>query len=326
MFRNTLVRAALVAGMLSWAGTAQQKNEAPQSARQALIEMFSGGDEAFKKHLTIEVQAKVNESLKDAAPPGSNPLQALTTAKAMGGDNFESFVAGPILFSLNNPQRHERLEVRVDADEIRGDEDEMQLSLHEVRNGADQETPIGLRLQLGWKQQQGTWRLNTLTVSVNLPVGDPKILDKSTWIPPVISSLGNANPTPAPTPAPADTPPKISPARSVRLIGMAEGFYAKKHPDIGFTCFLKELVNIGRGSDNGEVYRFIDPEFADGVYNGYKFTLSGCSGKPVKAFKVTAEPLNGSGRAYCSDSSLELRASEDGRGSSCLATGKPVRQ
>jgi hypothetical protein len=325
MFRNTLVRATVVAGILSCAGTAQQKTEAPQSARQALVEMFFGGDEAFKKHLTIDVQAKVTESLKAAAPPGSNPLQALTTAKAMGGDNFESFEAGPILFSFNNPQRHERLEVRVDSDEIHGDEDSMQLSLHAVRNGVDQETPIGLRLQLGWKQQQGIWRLNNLMVSVNLPVGDPRILDKSTWIPPVISSLGEANPTPAPTPDP-NAPPKISPARSVRLIGLAEGLYAKKHPDIGFTCFLRELVNVGRGSDNGEVFKFIDPEFADGTYNGYKFTLSGCTGKPVKAFKVTAEPLNGSGRAYCSDASLELRASEDGRGSSCLAAGKPVRQ
>jgi len=325
MFRNTLVRATVVAGILSCAGTAQQKTEAPQSARQALIEMFFGGDEAFKKHLTIEVQAKVSESLKDAAPPGSNPLQAMTAAKAMGGDNFESFEAGPILFSLNNPQRHERLEVRVDADEIRGDEDNMELSLHSVRSGVDQETPIGLHLELGWKQQQGIWRVNTLTVSVHLPVGDPRILDKSTWIPPVISSLGDARPTAAPTPDP-NAPAKITPARSVRLIGLAEGFYAKKHPDVGFTCFLSELVNIGRGSDNGEVYKFIDPEFADGVYNGYKFTLSGCTGKPVKAFKVTAEPLNGSGRAYCSDASLELRASEDGRGSSCLAAGKPVRQ
>ena len=325
MFRNTLVRATVVAGILSCAGTAQQKTEAPQSARQALIEMFFGGDEAFKKHLTIEVQAKVSESLKAAAPPGSNPLQALTTAKAMGGDNFESFAAGPILFSFNNPQRHERLEIRVDSDEIRGDEDNMQLSLHAVRNGVDQDTPIGLRLELAWKQQQGVWRLNNLMVSVNLPVGDPRILDKSTWIPPVISSLGEAKPAPAPTPDP-NAPPKISPARSVRLIGLAEGFYAKKHPDIGFTCFLRELVNVGRGSDNGEVYKFIDPEFADGTYNGYKFTLSGCTGKPVKAFKVTAEPLNGSGRAYCSDASLELRASEDGRGSSCLAAGKLVRQ
>ena len=325
MFRNTLVRATVVAGILSCAGTSQQKTEAPQSARQALIEMFFGGDEAFKKHLTVEVQAKVRESLKDAAPPGSNPLQALTTAKAMGGNNLESFEAGPILFSLNNPQRHERLEVRVDGDEIHGDEDNMQLSLHTVHNGVDQETPIGLRLELGWKQQQGIWRLNNLMVSVNLPVGDPSILDKSTWVPPVISSLGEAKPTPAPTPDP-NAPPKISPARSVRLIGLAEGFYAKKHPDVGFTCFLSELVNVGRGSDNGEVYKFIDPEFADGTYNGYKFTLSGCTGKPVKAFKVTAEPLSGAGRAYCSDASLELRASEDGRGSSCLTAGKPVRQ
>jgi len=328
MFRSGFVYAAMAAGIM-WGlkAGAQQKTEAPpQSPRQAIIEMLSGGDEAFKKHLTVEVQAKVNEALKDAAPSGSNPLQAVTAAKAMGGDHLETFEAGPILFSFNNAQRHERLEIRIDSDETRGDEDDMQLSLHSVRNGVDQDTPVGLRFQLGWKQQQGIWRLNTLTVSVSMPVGDPRILDKSTWIPPAISDIGDSAPASAPVAASADAPPKMSPARSVRLIGLAEGFYAKKHPEVGFTCFLSELVNVGRGSENGEPYKFMDPEFANGIYNGYRFTLSGCSGKPVKSFQVMAEPLHGSGRAYCSDSTLELRAAEDGRGATCLASGRPVRQ
>jgi hypothetical protein len=325
MIRRQLIYAAMVTGMLSPRLAAQRKTEAPQSPRQAMIEMLSGGEEAFKKHLTVEVQAKVTELLKDAAPGSSNPLQTVATARAMGGENLESFEAGPVLFSFNNPQSHERLEVRIDGDEVRGDEDDMQLSVHALRNGVDQDTPVGLRMQLGWKQQQGIWRLNTLTVSVSLPVGDPRILDKSTWIPPAIGPVGAAAAAPT-TPTPADASPKMTPARSVRLIGLAEGFYARKHPEVGFTCFLSELVNVGRGIDNGEPYRFIDPEFADGVYNGYRFKLSGCTGKPVKAFQVIAEPLSGSGRAYCSDSTLELRGSDDGHGASCLASGKPVRQ
>ena len=325
MLRYKFAWAAVAAAILSLQVTAQPKTETPQSPRQAIIEMLSG-EEALKKHLTVEVQAKVNELLKDAASNTSNPLRAVTTAKTMGGDNLESFESGPILFSFNNPQRHERLEVRIDGDEIRGDEDDMQLSLHALRNGVDQDMPIGLRLELGWKLQQGIWRVNTLVVSLSLPVGDPRILDKSTWVPPVISSLAGANPAPASAPATDDTHVKMTPARSVRLIGLAEGFYARKHPEIGFTCFLSELVNVGRGSENGEPYKFIDPEFAKGVYNGYRFALSGCTGKPVKAFQVIAEPLSGSGRAYCSDSTLELRASDDGRGASCLASGKPARR
>lgn len=328
MFRSGFVCVAMAAGIM-WVreAGAQQKTEAPpQSPRQAIIEMLSGGDEAFKKHLTVEVQAKVNEVFKDAAPPGSNPLQAVAAAKAMGGDHLETFEAGPILFSFNNAQQHERLEIRIDSDETRGDEDDMQLSLHSVRNGVDLDTPVGWRLQLGWKQQQGIWRLNTLTVSVSMPVGDPRILDKSSWIPPAISDMADSASGSAPAPAPTDATPRMSPARSVRLIGLAEGFYAKKHPEVGFTCFLSELVNVGRGSENGEPYKFMDPEFANGVYNGYRFALSGCAGKPVKSFRVTAEPLSGSGRAYCSDSTLELRASDDGHAATCLASGKAVLQ
>ena len=89
----------------------------------------------------------------------------------------------------------------------------------------------------------------------------------------------------------------MSAARSIRLIGFAEIIYARKHPERGFTCAMGDLVEIGKGLDNGEAYKFMDPEFAGGVYNGYKFALSGCFGRPAKAFRITAEPLSGTGRA-----------------------------
>lgn len=316
--------AAVVGAMGIVLESQQQKTPALQSPRQAVLEMFSGREEDFKKHLTLEVQEKLGDFLKSAAPGSANPIQAMSQAKAAGGDNLQSFDAGPILFSFNNPQRNERLEVRVDGDELHGDENDMQLSLHALRNGAEQDVPMGIRLALAWKQQDGIWRLNAFTVSATIPVGNPRILDKSWWVPPAIGPI--AGPAPAATPEPANAPAKMSPARSVRLIGIAEGVYSKKHPEIGYTCLLSELVNIGKGLDNGETYQFMDPEFADGVYNGYKFVLRGCIGKPAKSFRVTAEPVSGVGKAYCTDTSLELRAADDGHAASCLASGRPVRQ
>jgi hypothetical protein len=141
----------------------------------------------------------------------------------------------------------------------------------------------------------------------------------------VLASLTESK-APARTAAQADDRPKMPPARSLRLIGLAENIYAQKHPEMGFTCSLAELVEIGKGLEDGEPYKFMDTEFAGGVYGGYRFILSGCSGKTVKAFQITAEPLSGAGRAYCSDQSHELRASEDGRGATCMAAGKFVRQ
>jgi hypothetical protein len=41
---------------------------------------------------------------------------------------------------------------------------------------------------------------------------------------------------------------------------------------------------------------------------------------------VTAEPLTGKGKAYCSDSSSNPRASDDGRGVTCLISGKIARK
>jgi len=165
-------------------------------------------------------------------------------------------------------------------------------------------------------------------VSASIPLGDPRILDKSWWNPPAIASLGAVT-TPATSAAPAEDSahPKMLPARSVRLIGLAENLYAQKHPESGFTCSLAELVEIGKGfDDENGAYKFMSREFAEGTYNGYRFALSGCTGKVPNAFQVIAEPVNGKGKAYCSDQTRDLRASEDGSGAACLASGKFVRQ
>src|SRR5262245_5863629 len=172
--------------MTAWALAAQQRGGAEQSPRQAMLEMFSGGDEQFKKHLTVEVQAKISEQLKSS---GADPTQSIRSARAAGGQGLETFESGPILFSFNNAQQHERLEVRIDGDDLRGDEDNMELSVHAFRNGVEQDLPVGFRLQLAWKQQQGIWRVNAITVSATVPVGDPRILDKTWWTPPAINSL-----------------------------------------------------------------------------------------------------------------------------------------
>src|SRR5262249_51213962 len=128
---------------------AQPKGErsSPQSPRQALVEMITGGEDAFKKHLTLEVQQKLDEMQRNTPPGNMGPVQILQSARA-GDNNFETFDAGPVLLSLNNPQDRQRWEVRIDGDDLRGDQDEMQLSLHTMRKGLEEELPLGLRFQL----------------------------------------------------------------------------------------------------------------------------------------------------------------------------------
>jgi hypothetical protein len=319
-FRLAISLAVFLAG-----AAAGQRANAEQSPRQAMIEMLSGGEAAFKKHLTVEMQGRLQNLMKGSYDNAPGPLQALT-GPGPGSNKFQAFDLGPILFSFNNPQEHERYEVQIDREEPRGEEDIMALSVHLVRGGLEQPTPASLNFALYLKRQEGIWRLNAVTVSAMLAVGDPRILDKS-WVSPVLAAVtgGNIDATPT-TSVVVDERPKLSPLRAVRMIGMAETIYAQKHPGLGYTCALADLVNIGRGMDEDGMYKFMDAGFADGLYNGYRFNLSGCEHKPARMFHVTAEPVAGRGKAYCSDNTNNLRASDDGRGATCLISGKIARK
>ncbi|HEX7284936.1 MAG TPA: hypothetical protein VF532_02075 [Candidatus Angelobacter sp.] len=307
--------------------SAQPKTVPSQSPRQALVEMFSGSEEKVRKHLTLEVQNKLAELMRDY-PAGTDPLRALTQAGAQGTQKFDAFDLGPILFALNDSAHHTRMEAHIDSDELAGEEDNISISLHSYRNGVEQEMPLGVGLLLNLKLQEGTWRLNAVTFRAKIPLGDPRILDQS-WLNPQVLGLATLSSLPAgagnaATPVPQA--PMMTPLRAVRLISLAETAYALQHPDQGYTCGIGNLVNVGKGMDDGAVYKFMDPEFAAGVYNGYRFVLSGCQGNPVRSFQVAAEPLTGRGKAYCSDDRRNLRTSDDGKASTCLAQGKMARQ
>jgi len=142
----------------------------------------------------------------------------------------------------------------------------------------------------------------------------------------IAAAMGPTDDVTADTPVVMDERPKMTPLRAVRMIGMAETIYAQKHPGLGYTCALSDLVNVGRGMDEDGMYTFMGADIADGIYNGYRFSLSGCEHKPARMFRVTAEPLTGRGRAYCADSSSNPRASDDGRGVTCLISGKIARK
>src|SRR5215813_4389477 len=305
----------ILLAILASARGAEQRNSAAQSPRQAIIEMFSGGETQFRKHLTVEMQRKLEATMNESS--SAVPLRALTTSKPSDPEHFQAFDLGPILFSFNNPEQHERYEVQIDSEDPRGGEDIMALSLHLIRNGIEEEIPMAVRFILNMKQQEGLWRLNAVTLSATLPLGDPRILEKPWWAPALLAASGSKAESSAAA-ALVEERPKLTPLRAVRMIGMAENIFAQNHPGIGYTCRMADLVNVGKGLDEDGVYKFMDAEFADGVYNGYRFTLSGCDRKPARTFHVIAEPVAGKGRAYCSDNTNNLRASDDGRGVTCL--------
>src|SRR3954471_18369949 len=113
-----------ICSLFVFAGIAlgQRASSHDQSPRQAVIEMFSGGEAPFKKHLTLEMQSKLQNLMKSSQDNAPNPLLALTGAKSSGVNGFQSFDIGPILFAFSNPDEHERYEIEINSDEQRGDE------------------------------------------------------------------------------------------------------------------------------------------------------------------------------------------------------------
>src|SRR5262249_30290932 len=324
MFVRRLGQLIVLPAVLTCTCMPQVKALPAQTPRQAIIEMFSGGEAPFKKHLTLNMQRKLEEITKDS-PSGNNPFLALTSLKTSDPDNFQVFELGNILFSFNNPQQHERYELRINSEDPRGDEYVVELSLHLVRNGVEHEMPSGLRVIANMKKQESIWRLDAVTFSATVPLDDPAILDKVWWGPALYSAFG-APPGDRKPDVVVDERTRLSPVRAVRMIGIAENIYAQNHPGIGYTCTMADLVNVGKGLDEDGVYKFMDAEFAGGTYNGYRFTLSGCDRKPARVFRVIAEPVAGKGKAYCSDHTSNLRASDDGRGVTCLIAGKIARK
>ena len=287
-----------------------------QTPRQAMIELLTGEETAAKKHLTLEVQKQIATSKGNPGAGGMSLLGMMNMAKGAGGPEFQAFETGPILFSADSPKERQKFELRVENDVVHGETADIDLSLHSFKDGREESLPIGFHFLLGLKLQQSIWRLNTITFSIKLPVGDPRLFDPSTWNQSLMASRMMGASSIGGTPS---GPEKIAVGRAVKMVGMAENVYLRKHPNSGFTCNLADLVNIGKGFDNGQPYSYLDSAFATGTYNGYRFRLSGCD---TSQFQVIAEPLTGLGKAYCSDATNTLRVADDGRGATCLASGR----
>jgi hypothetical protein len=301
---------------------AQKPAPAPpqQSARQALIEMLAGGQKAVGKHLTVEVQQLLAKSGAKSAV-----VLGMFDQIRQAGPDIQTFESGPLLLVINNPAQHQKLEVRVENDDLSGEEDTLELSLHVARENADQEPEeweqFLSRLSVNMKKQAGIWRLNKVGAGVEFPLGDPEFLQKvflkgldqtSGVSGGVVASTGSAEQK-----APAETPERhLSPEQMITMMTMVEYSFARQHPDVGFTCSLGDLAETAKSFG-------MDPQLASGTVQGYKLSLTGCQGKPSGSFQIVMEPVqSNSGKAFCTDATRNIRVSDDGRGATCLVFGR----
>ena len=308
---------------------------APQTARQALIEMlFSKTPGTFEKHLPQATRAALRKARADSGTSMLDGFSMLTGRLSAVGQQIQTFEAGPTLMLIEDPQQHSKFEVTVERDDLRGEEDEIELSFHGYKDGDTQTAGTKFRFTLSMKQEAGLWRLNAVMVAVGVSLTDPEFLKTmSAGIKPTTTaSVGTSQISMSSPPAALGAMSASNDFAAVgglRTLNTAEVTYAAAFPAHGFTCALSDLGGMGSGAGPSEHQAMlIDPRLASGRKNGYVFQLSGCNGTtPAIRYKISAVPADASSgtRAYCSDESAVIRFSADSKAESCISGGTPLQ-
>jgi TonB family protein len=276
----------------------------PQTARQALIEMFFG---IAPNHLEKHLPDTTRNAFKRMS--GTNGMSMLdefsmfaNMAKA-GGTKFETFDTGPTLLQAEEAEQNEKTEITVEGDSLSGDEDQIDVTLHITKDGTEQILPFIPRFTFVMKTEADIWRLNEISVAVRVPLADPDFLKN------IEQQNSKQNEQGA--------------QMGLRVIIAEEDSY---HSARGtYACSLSGLMAKGQGSNRGGAAASTGPfgDLATGKHAGYVYAISGCDSTQ---YKVVAEPeVAGSGqRALCSDESGAMRAAADGKATTCLSSGEAV--
>src|SRR5579862_2137837 len=311
-----------VALCVAAAACAQDTAAAPQTARQALIEMFfSKTSGTFVKHLPSATRA----ALEKAGQLGAlQQYSAMATQLQTPGQNIKTFETGSLLLSAENPKIDQKFEVTVENDALRGDQDSLDLSFQVYKNGQAQRTPFMPQMTILMKQEANVWTLNEISVTVHLPLADPDFLKAMTEkMTPQSGAAVGGHPDVYTQSAGSDA----AVVAAMRTILTAEVTYFSTYPAVGYTCSLSSLDGFGGGQPNEHQAMLINSGLASGKRYGFVFTLSGCAATPANSFQLTAAPnVNNYGRkAFCADQSGVIRSSSDGNPANCLARGTPLQ-
>jgi len=320
-----LVRSLAIVA-LSIAGSMAQQAATPQTARQALLEMFfSKTPGTLVKHLPAATIAALAKSGAMANLQAYSMMASLQTQ----GNNLETFETGSILLSASDPKTGQKFEITVENDALRGDQDDIELNFQVYKDGTAQRTPFMPQMTFTMKQEAQVWTLNEIYVTIHLPLADPDFLkaitEKMAAAQAGVSSGATTMTPQAQIASPAGSDAMVLAA--MRSILTAETTYAATYPATGFTCTLSNLDGFGSSERNEHQAMLINSGLASGRRYGFVFALSQCGPSPAATFRLTAAPnANTMGRkAFCADQSGVIRSSNDGKPETCLASGTPVQ-
>ena len=276
-----------------------QTPQAPQSARQALIEMFFGsaGDH-LEKHLPDATRKTLKKFDSGDSQSMLAQLSMFSAMAKAGGVNLQTFETGPVLLSVDQPERGvaEHVEITVERDDLMGEEDQIEVALHMTKNGKEETLPFIPRFTFAMKSEKDIWRLGEISVTVRVPLEDPEFLKT------IEDKQREQN--------------EQMTIWSLRTVNGSEKGYAKANG--GYACTLSAL---GQKGANTQV--LWDAQLVGGKKGGYIYAISSCD---ASHYKIVAEPaIPDSGeRAFCSDEGGTVRAAKDGKGTTCLRSGETV--
>jgi hypothetical protein len=300
-----------LAASISSQAQGQSKTPPPQTARQALIEMFLGkSPDAFVKHLPSVASRTL---FRKGETPETSIVQriSLIGRQFTAQGHFETFDEGPTLLVAEQEEGKQKVktEVTVERDNLMGENDEIEVSIHVYRDGEPEFLPVVPRLIFSMTQEKGIWRLTESTLAAHVPLTDPDYLKG------VRKQEDQVNESTA--------------SSGVTMIASAEARYAAKFPDRGYSCNLTELFGKAESGDaTDQASESYAPNFAADEYSGYHFSLAGCEGTPATKFHITAVPTEShSGmKVFCADESGTVRFEVNGKSASCLSRGQVLNQ
>ncbi len=311
-----MIGCVTVAGLLFAQDSSLPAPRVPQNARQALLDMFFGKPGSLERHLPEATR----KAIREAGAGGPSLLQQFSMVSSQLNtpeNRIQTFETGSTLLSVEQPNILTKFEAIVEKDDLRGDEDDIELSFRMFKNGQPEKSPVLPALTCVMKQEKNVWRLSEISVTIRVALADPELL--KTLVTDAQGATGIAVVTPGSGVARAD---ELSAIASMRTIVTAETAYAVTYGNTGYTCSLSDLDGFGQGTPNEHQAMLIESRLASGKKRGYIFSLTGCGSTPSTHFQLTAVPAdNAMGRAFCVDESAVVRASADGQAATCVARG-----
>ena len=329
-----LVATIVLTGTVSFAQQA-----GPQTARQALMEMFfSKTQGTFVKHLPVATRTALEKS---GAMDGLQQYSKMAAQMPTDGKNLETFDTGSVMLVAKNPQTGDRVEVTVESDRMRGEQDDLAVAFHIYEKGKEKPTPFMPQMTFSMKQEAQVWKLNEVSITIHLPLADPDLLkaiqEKMTpqagaHVTLASQSAGSMQ-MPSPMPVPRSEVPMQAAGSDAQVIAAmrtvlaAEATYAERYPLTGYTCSLSSLDGFGSGEPNEHQAMLINSGLASGKRFGFVFTVTDCGVAPAKSFRLTAVPSSAvvGRKAFCADQSGVMKSAENGDAGACLASGAAVQ-